>query len=153
MNRSILRAGLAALAVVVAAGLVVPAALADGPADIVDKRIKQMKKMRTAMTGMKQVVAESALDKAKAEDFSNTVATESKVVVTLFPAGSNVAPTEALPAVWDKPADFKAAADKATAAADAMLAAAKSGDMGKVKETYEAMRKACDGCHDNFLKN
>ena len=152
MIRSILRAGVGAIALAFAASVAVPV-FADGPADTVEKRIKQMKKMRTAMTGMKQVVAESALDKAKAEDFSNTVSVESKLVVGMFPAGTNVPPTEALPAVWDKPADFKAAADKAVAAADAMLAAAKSGDMGKVKETYDTMRKACDECHDGFLKN
>lgn len=152
MIRSILRAGFGILGLVAAVSLAVPAS-AQSPAELVDKRIKEMKKMRTAMTGMKQVVAEASLDAAKAKDFSHTVAEESKKVHGLFPAGSNVPPTEALPEVWSKPADFKAAADKAVAAANEMEAAAGSGDMGKVKAAYEAMRKACDGCHDSFLKN
>jgi cytochrome c556 len=152
MIRSILRAGVGVVALAFAVSVAGPV-LADGPADTVEKRIKEMKKMRTAMTGMKQVVAESALDKAKAKDFSHTVVEKSKEVVSLFPAGSNVPPTEALPEVWSKSADFKAAADAAVAAAAAMEAAVDSGDMGKVKASYDAMRKACDDCHDNFLKN
>lgn len=152
MIRSILRAGVGAIALAFAVSIAAPV-FADSPAEMVEKRIKEMKKMRTAMTGMKQIVAESALDKEKAKDFAHTVAEKSKEVLELFPAGSNVPPTEALPAVWDKAADFKAAADAATAAGKAMEAAVESGDMGKVKTAYDNMRKACDDCHDNFLKN
>lgn len=153
MTRSVLRACVGAVALAVLVSFGASPGFTQAPSDIVDKRIKQMKKMKTAMTGMKQLVAEASLDVAKAKGFAGSIASESKSVVGMFPAGTNVPPTEALPEVWSKPDDFKAAAEKAIATADEMLAAVNAGDFAKVKSAYGAMVKLCDGCHDSFLKN
>ena len=70
-----------------------------------------------------------------------------------FPAGTGPETgieTEALPAIWEKNADFHAAAEGLSKAAGEMLAAAKSGDMAAVGANVRTLGGACKNCHDNF---
>ncbi|MDH4125207.1 MAG: cytochrome c [Gammaproteobacteria bacterium] len=68
----------------------------------------------------------------------------------LFPAGSNVGESEALPAIWEKPAEFAAAIDKLTNATSVFLAAAESGDKEAIAAAFRDVGGSCRGCHDQF---
>jgi len=58
--------------------------------------------------------------------------------------------TRALEGIWNSQADFKAKADGLASAADALAAAAKSGDKAAVQAASGNVGKACGACHDNF---
>ena len=58
--------------------------------------------------------------------------------------------TRALPEVWSKPADFKAAADKMQDAMGKLDAAVKTGSLDNVKAAFGPVGGACKNCHDNF---
>jgi cytochrome c556 len=73
-----------------------------------------------------------------------------KIVPSVFPEGSGVAKSEALPEIWENPDDFKAAIDKFVEAANGMSAAANDGDRAAIGPAMNALGQACKGCHDNF---
>ncbi len=69
----------------------------------------------------------------------------------VFPEGSGKGKTRALPAIWEKPDEFKKAyMAYQTAAAD--LAKTAETDPKAVPAAVGALGKACKGCHDNFQK-
>lgn len=68
----------------------------------------------------------------------------------LFPAGSDVEDSEALPVIWEKPEEFSAAIDKAVAAARKFAAAAESGDSEAISSAFREVGGSCRGCHDTF---
>lgn len=70
-----------------------------------------------------------------------------------FPAGTSTADgfkTEALPAIWEKPEEFKAAAQKLVDESAKLMTIAADGDKAAVGAQAMAMGGACKGCHDNF---
>lgn len=56
----------------------------------------------------------------------------------------------ALPAVWEKPGEFKQAAERAASEIGKLVSVSKNGDEAAVKSQIGAVGKACGGCHDSF---
>jgi cytochrome c556 len=56
----------------------------------------------------------------------------------------------ALPAIWEKPGEFKQAAERFEAEAAKLAQISKSGDEAAVKNQIAATAKTCGGCHENF---
>jgi len=56
----------------------------------------------------------------------------------------------ALPAIWEKPGEFKQAAERLENETAKLAAVSKSGDEAAVKAQIGAVGKACGGCHENF---
>ena len=72
-----------------------------------------------------------------------------------FPAGSgpDVAPkSDALPAIWEKPAEFQQAMDKFVAEAATFNTTAQGGDLAAIGGGMKALGGTCKGCHDQFKK-
>ncbi|WP_158094103.1 c-type cytochrome [Erythrobacter tepidarius] len=70
-----------------------------------------------------------------------------------FPVGTSTADgvkTEALPAIWEKPEEFKAAGQKLIDESAKLAELAKGGDKAAVGAQAMAMGGACKGCHDKF---
>lgn len=70
-----------------------------------------------------------------------------------FPAGSGPGSgieTEARAAIWEKPEEFRQAAARFKAAADALNAAAASGDLARIRAAAPEAGASCKGCHDKF---
>lgn len=88
-----------------------------------------------------------------ADDFARRaeiVAQLSKMPLEGFIAGSYEGDTDALPAIeenWDK---FEGGMNTFAETADALAAAAKSGDMDQIRPAFGEVGKTCKGCHDNF---
>ena len=58
--------------------------------------------------------------------------------------------TKAREGIWTSLPDFKAKSEELAKAAQALTAAAKSGDQGATMKAAVGVGKACSGCHDNF---
>ena len=56
----------------------------------------------------------------------------------------------ALPAIWEKPGEFKQAAERLQSETAKLASVSKSGDEAAVKAQIGAVGKACGGCHENF---
>lgn len=90
-----------------------------------------------------------ALVAAKASDIN----TRAQAIPNHFPAGTSTADgfkTEALPAIWEKPEEFKAAAQKLVDESAKLASLAPGGDKAAVGAQAMAMGGACKGCHDKF---
>ena len=71
----------------------------------------------------------------------------------IFPEGSAVGESEALPAIWEKPDEFAAAVDKLIAATAAFEEAAAGGDAEAIGAAFREVGMSCRGCHDNFRQS
>lgn len=90
-----------------------------------------------------------ALIAAKAGDIN----ARAMKIETHFPAGTSVDDgydTEALPAIWQKPEEFKAAAQKLVDESAKLASLAPGGDKAAIGAQVMAMGGACKGCHDKF---
>ncbi len=68
-----------------------------------------------------------------------------------FASGSDAgAVTDALPAIWADPADFKAKLRDFQRASNALRVAAASGGQDAVKRAFDETRNACKGCHQKY---
>jgi cytochrome c556 len=68
----------------------------------------------------------------------------------VFPAGSDVDDSEALPVIWEQPEEFQKAIDKAGKATAAFSDAVASGDKAAIGAAFRDVAEACKGCHDRF---
>ena len=68
----------------------------------------------------------------------------------LFPAGSNVGESEALPVIWEKPEEFAEAIETAEQATAAFRDAVAGGDRAAIGAAFRGVGAACKGCHDRF---
>ena len=74
-------------------------------------------------------------------------------VAAAFPKGSGPesgVKTQALPAIWEKPDEFRADADKLTKAVQAYQQAATGGNLDVTKAALMQVGGACKGCHESF---
>ncbi len=149
MNRKAISLALAALGL----ASVSVAAIAAKPADTIAARQANFKLIGKSFKTIIDQMKAPAADMALVQSSADALAKASTKVHGLFPKGSGPesgVKTHALPAVWEKPADFKAAADKLVLGTKAMQKAAKSGDMAQVKAAFPGVGGACKGCHDQF---
>lgn len=99
--------------------------------------------------GIRAVVAAKG-DVTKLEDPAKAMARWMKQFPTTFPAGSDKAPTKALPAVWSDPTGFHKAADDLVAAAEKLAQLAKTGDAEAVTAQVKVVGDACAACHRTY---
>jgi len=102
-----------------------------------------------AAQGAKFMKGEEPFDLAKAQAIFAQYQKTSAEAVGLFPDNSKTGgETAALPAVWEKKADFDA--KLARLGADAKDAAAKVKDFDSFKAAFPEIQKNCGGCHETY---
>ena len=114
--------------------------------DMVAKRQAIMKEDGGVLKGagaLSGADAVAAADKLIA-NFSN--------LTVLFPEGSAVGDSEALPTVWENNADFQAILTKAVATATQMKAAAEAGDATTYGASIKTIGGFCGECHQTYRK-
>jgi len=128
----------------------VTAAAAQSCQDIIDKRQAFMKRSADmAKVGSAMVKGETPFDLAKVKEILATFAADAAAMPTLFPDCSKTGDhTTAGPAIWDKPADFKAAQDKFSA--DVKAAQDNVKDLDTLKAGFQSIGKDCGSCHQAF---
>ena len=71
-------------------------------------------------------------------------------IPALFPEGSIVGDSEALPAIWENWEAFTAIVDTGLTAAEAGLAAAEAGDAAGYAGALQTLMGTCGQCHQQF---
>ncbi|HEX7061600.1 MAG TPA: cytochrome c [Woeseiaceae bacterium] len=84
---------------------------------------------------------------------AEALALSASEIEQIFPAGSNVGDSEALPAIWDDPDAFAEAVAQLKEATAAFADATASGDEAAMGSAFRDVGKACKGCHDRFRKD
>ena len=129
------------------------AAIAATPADIVTARQANYKQIGKA--------SKAIADQLRSPESSiATIQANAQILDSLapklpgwFPKGSGPesgVKTAALPAIWEKKADFRKAAATFAAAARTLRTAAARGDLAQVKTAFPAVGSSCKGCHESF---
>jgi cytochrome c556 len=75
-----------------------------------------------------------------------------RTLPSLFPAGTDLPNSKALPAVWSDRAGFEARATAYATAATALAEAAQSGDRAVFLTRWAAVRQTCSDCHDTYRR-
>ncbi|QXM23834.1 cytochrome c [Elioraea tepida] len=137
---------LARLAVVasLAAVLAAPAGLAQG--DVIATRKDGFKGMAANMEAIQKIV-EGRQPAAGAIAPARAIAAHAPSIVTLFPPGSDRGDTRALPSIWSDRAGFERVAAAFVTQANALVAAAESGDSAQLARALQATGQACGACH------
>ena len=144
--------GFGLAAAVLAAGMTVNA-----PSQAQDKmmmmkdRVALMKEMGKNLGPIgKTVKGEMAADYAALAMNASVIRDTAKKVEAMFPADSGGGESRALPAIWEKKADFDAYWGKLAGAADAFAKEAATGSMADLKASFGAIASNCGGCHKAY---
>lgn len=147
-TRKIVTGGIAAA--VLGFALAASAQQAD-PAETIKYRQNVMKGNGAHSAAIAAVVQGKVAYSGQIAYHAAALAGAAKAIPDLFPAGSDKgAQTAAKAEVWQKGADFKAAAATLEAAANKVLVAANANNMDGVKAAWGDVGKACGGCHETF---
>ena len=136
------------IAITVMALLISNAVLADAEKDI-DYRKATMMVVGGHMKSMGTIL-KGRMHQSDLKIHADGMKSIATIVPSLFPEGSGDGKTEALSAVWNKPAEFKIVLNKFVAAANEMAEAADSGEMSAIGPAIKKLGGSCKGCHDNF---
>lgn len=107
--------------------------------------IKKLIEAGDASQQAKLLTHAKALDEAAAAQWSK--------LDEHFPAGSHRGDTEALPAIWEKAGEFRAAIDKQQTAINGLVSAAQHSDPAQWKAAFGQVGGSCKNCHDSFKKD
>lgn len=141
--------GAAALAVLLAAG----AAQAQDPAAVAAARHENFHHIGAAFKGIRDELQKPAPTIAVLQANAKALDDLAAKLPTWFPAGTGrdvVPKSQALPVIWQKPDEFKAAAGRLATAAHALNTAALTGNVDAVRGAVPALGGACKNCHDTF---
>ncbi|HEV7291983.1 MAG TPA: cytochrome c [Devosia sp.] len=92
----------------------------------------------------------SGLSGDEAAAAMQTLLTNFTQIPALFPEGSIVGDSEALPAIWENWEEFVAITDAGRAAAEEGLAAAQAGDTQGYTAALKSVSQTCGTCHQQF---
>jgi len=84
------------------------------------------------------------------EDHAEALRDLSNQLQFVFPEGSAVGDSHALPAIWEQPDKFAAAVQAAVDASEAFEEAAETGDRKTIAGAFKQLGESCKGCHESF---
>ena len=129
------------------------AALAhSGATGIVKQRMDAMSAIGDDMKKIGLMLRGSApFDAAQAQAAAEAIASHASHMEMLFPPGSLSAPTEALPAIWDKRDEFAGLTKALNTRADrlAQMAAAGASE-AEIAAQFQTLGETCSSCHEKF---
>jgi cytochrome c556 len=121
------------------------------PVDIVKGRQASMRMSGALLGSMKGAIDRG--DDVKGQAFgARSLASWAAAIPGMFPAGSDVPPSGALPSVWSDAPGLAAIAATYQAAATKLAEAAAAGDKAAFAAAFEEVRGTCKGCHDPYKK-
>jgi cytochrome c556 len=141
----------AAIAALAATAAISFQAIADTtPEDALDYRKAVMTSFRGHIGASSMIVRGLVENDGHLAGHAAGIAAGAAELDRIFPAGSNVGESEALPAIWDDAEGFATAVDNMQAAAAAFVEAAESGDAEAIGAAFRNVGMGCRGCHDNY---
>lgn len=146
------------LPAIAVAGLAVAVSGCKGASDspfagVVKERHDNFEEIGDAFKAIGKEVKGGSPDLALVSAKAAIINADAAKIAALFPAGSGPesgVKTEALPAIWEKPAEFQAGIDKLSSTSAALKAAADSGDAAATGKAVAEVGGSCKGCHEKF---
>lgn len=141
------RTVIAAVTVLIASGLGV---LAQSNDPVVQRQnlMKNNQEQVRALTGMAR--GQVPFNAATAQAAFQRISQNAQQIPGLFPAGSDRGKTDALPAIWQRKADFDARAAKLEQ--DAKAAQAGFTDQAGLQAVIQRVGQNCGGCHESYRR-
>ncbi|HKR24796.1 MAG TPA: cytochrome c [Allosphingosinicella sp.] len=84
---------------------------------------------------------------------ARTLARWARTLPSLFPAGTQLPSSKALPEIWSDRAGFEARATAYAEAAGRLAEAAQSGDRDAFLARWAETRATCSACHDSYRRS
>ncbi|MDO5058845.1 MAG: cytochrome c [Neisseria sp.] len=128
-------------------------AASDAPKGEISKtRTAAFKTMMPEFADMgKMVKGDEAFDEAKFQKLAAVFAENAQEPFKHFqndPQGNG----DALPAVWEKPAEFEAAQNRFLQAVDTLNSTAQTAKLNDLKAAHGEVGASCKACHDSFRR-
>ena len=119
---------------------------------VMHERHEGMEKIGDTNKVLHRELAGGAPNLAVVRPAAATIADLSSKAPHWFPAGSGpeLGKTRAKPEIWQHPQDFALKLHNFQVAAQALSAAAKSGDLAAISARYADVGGACKACHDSY---
>lgn len=138
------------VAIALTMGISIQAGADTTPEDAYDYRAAIMDSMSGHIRAASMTVRGLVEDRGQLLNHAKAMANNTKEFDYLFPNGSNVGDSEALPVIWEEPEEFAAAIEKIKEASAGLVTAAESGDTERIGSAFRELGGACRGCHDRF---
>jgi cytochrome c556 len=149
--KSIVRTTMFAAGLGCALLLAATAAQAQAPAEIAQRQ-ELMKANGAAMRTLTPIVrGEAPWNAATAGAAAASIVAGAEKNKSLFPAGS-MGTSAALPAIWERKAEFDGLFDRQRDAAATLVRLAAAGDEAGFKAAFPALGQSCGACHTPFRK-
>ena len=139
--------------ILVAATAALPALADTTPEDAKDYRAAVMTAFRGHIGAASMVVRGLVDNDGQLVGHAEAMSSLAAELENVFPEGSDVGESEALPAIWSNPDAFAAAVQATVDATAAFEEAAASGDAAAIGQAMRGVGMACRGCHDDFRKS
>ena len=123
------------------------------PEDAYDYRRSVMKSLGSHTHAFFLIFSGKVDQPTQMSTHANAISAIGAEISTLFPAGSNVDNSSALPLIWEEPEQFSEVAQNAKIATAGLAAAVASGDRQAVAQGFRALGNACKGCHDRYRED
>lgn len=123
------------------------------PEDAKDYRAAVMTSLRGHIGAASMTVRGLVDDHGQLLGHAEGLANAAAELKHLFPAGSNVGESEALPVIWSEPEKFAEAIQATVDATAAFEDAVASDDKEAIAAAFRNVGMSCRGCHDNFRKS
>ena len=121
-----------------------------GATGIVKERMDKFSEARGQMKQMRGALQANSLDAVV--EITSDMRQWAKDMPHAFPPGSDLAPSEALPAIWDDKDGFAQAIAAYDEAIIALQKAALSGNQTNALGKFRALGQACSNCHKTYRK-
>ena len=121
-----------------------------GATGIVKERMDKFSEARGQMKQMRGALQANSLDIVV--EITSDMRQWAKDMPHAFPAGSDMAPSEAMPAIWDDKDGFAQAIAAYDEAIIALQKASLSGDQTNALGKFRALGQACSNCHKTYRK-
>lgn len=138
------------LSVIMIAAMPISLSAHQGASGIVKERMDQFSEARGQMKQINAALRASDLP-AVAEITSQMMAWADEMA-DAFPEGSDNAPSEASPAIWQDAEGFAAAIARYDSAIDSLNKAALSNDASATLKGFKMVGAACKNCHRTYRK-
>ena len=141
------------VALIASYAIATPTFAQTAPEDAYDYRHSVMKSLGNHTHAFFLIFSGKVDQPTQMSTHANAIAAIGAEIGTLFPPGSNVDDSHALPLIWEEPEQFSEVAQNTEIATARLAAAAVSGDRQAVAQAFRALGNACKGCHDRYRED
>ena len=122
------------------------------PEQPVTKRQQAFKAMLRSFEPMGTMLKDRRYDPDAFARLANELASLRERPWSYFGPDTNYPPTKALPAVWEKSADFEQRRTSFIEASDRLIAAATARNEADARSAYAEVQDSCKACHRDFRR-